>query len=151
MYEFASDSVGHHYIMSHGDGTGALIWQGDDSNNVGYNFEDSSGTSMFYLDPGAKNATVGKGNLVLNTAGKTLSIKGGSNAASGTVTLTSGTATITSSAITSQSVIFFSRVTAGGTPGTSQPVATVSAGTATVTSVSTDNSTYNWAMILVNQ
>ena len=151
MYEFAADNSGHHYILSNGDGTGSLVWQGDNSNNVGYNWEDSNGTSMFYLDPGAKNATVGQGNLILNTAGKTLSIKGGSNAASGTVTLSSGTATITSSAITAKSVIFFSRVTASGVPAPSQPVATVSAGSATVSGLPTDNSTYNWAMILVNQ
>jgi len=150
MYEFATGS-GHRYILSHGDGTGTLIWQGDEPNYVGYNWEDSSGTSMFYLDPSAKNATVGQGNLIINTAGKTISIKGGANAASGTVTLTSGTATITSSAITANSVIFFSRVASGGVPGLSQPVATVSAGSATVTSLPTDNSTYNWAMILVNQ
>ena len=107
---------------------------------------EATGAVAFTSDVTATN-----GNIIVGAAGKTLSIKGGSNAASGTVTLSSGTATITSSAITANSVLFFSRVTANGIPGPSQPVATVSAGSATVTGAVTDNSTYNWGMILINQ
>jgi hypothetical protein len=137
--------------MGHGDSTGALVWQGDESATaVGYNWKDFNGASMFYLDPTAENATVGKGNLAIAAPGKTVSLKGGANASSGTVTLTAGTATITSTAITTSSVIFFSRVTASGS-GLTPPIATVSMGTATVTGSPNDNSTYNWGMILVNQ
>ena len=97
------------------------------------------------------NALTTTGNLTLSTVGKTILLKGGSNAASGTVKLSGGVGTITSTAITANSVIFFSLVTPNGNPSTYQPLATVSAGSATVTSAPTDNSTYNWAMILVNQ
>jgi hypothetical protein len=82
------------------------------------------------------------------TAGNTLTITGGSNALSGTVTLVAGAATITSTAITTNCVIMFSEVTSGGTPGLYQPLAKVSAGSAAVTSVSTDTSTYNWVAVL---
>lgn len=88
--------------------------------------------------------------LSLATAGKTISVKSGANAASGTVTLVAGTATITSTAIDVNTVIIFSEKTSGGTPGVYQPLAAVSAGSAVVTSAATDTSTYNWVALKVN-
>jgi hypothetical protein len=84
------------------------------------------------------------------TAGNTVNLKGGANAASGTVTLTSGSGTITSTAITSSTVVFLSLKTASGTPGTYPPLTTVGTGTCVVTGLATDNSTYNWGAISVN-
>jgi hypothetical protein len=91
------------------------------------------------------------GNVALKAAGNTILLKGGSNAASGTVTLSSGTGTITSSAITASSVILLSLKTSSGTPGAYLPLTTVSTGTCVVSGLSTDNSTYNWGEIIVNQ
>lgn len=85
-----------------------------------------------------------------STAGKTLSIKSGTNAAAGTVTLVAGNATITSTAIDVNTVIIFSEKTSGGTPSLYQPLATVSAGSAAVTGAVTDTSTYNWVALKVN-
>lgn len=90
------------------------------------------------------------GPVSLGTAGNTISIKSGANAASGTVTLVAGTATITSTAIDTNTVIQFSEKTAGGTPGVYQPLAAVRAGSAVVTSAATDTSTYNWIAMKVN-
>ena len=100
---------------------------------------------------GTNRMTLVAGQLNLLNVGKTLTIKGGANGASGTVTLASGAATITSTAITTSSVIMFSLKTSSGTPGIYMPGSTVSAGSAAVTGLATDNSTYNWAMILANQ
>ena len=91
------------------------------------------------------------GNVALKAAGNTILLKGGSNAASGTVTLSSGTGTITSSAITASSVILLSLKASSGTPGAYLPLTTVSTGTCVVSGISTDNSTYNWGEIIVNQ
>lgn len=88
--------------------------------------------------------------IATTTAGKTLKVKSGTNALAGTVTLVAGTATITSTAIDVNTVIVFSEISAGGTPGLYQPLAAVSAGSAVVTSAATDTSTYNWVALKVN-
>lgn len=108
----------------------------------------------FYLgtspsDSGAGNFQL-EGNVIIGAAGKTMTIKSGSNALAGTVTLSSGAGTITSTAIDANTVIMFSLKTVSGTPGTSPPTALVLSGSATVTGLSTDNSIYNWAAIKVN-
>jgi len=90
------------------------------------------------------------GGVFIDTAGKSVSVKSGSNAMAGTVVLVAGTATITSTAIDANTVIVFSEKTAGGTPGIYQPLAAVSAGSAVVTSTATDTSTYNWIAFKVN-
>lgn len=78
-----------------------------------------------------------------------LSVKSGTNALAGTVTLASGNGTITSTLIDANTVIVFSLKTSSGTPGLYQPLAAVGAGSATVTGLATDNSTYNWTAIKV--
>lgn len=90
------------------------------------------------------------GSVFTDTAGKTLVVKSGSNALSGIVTLTAGAGTITSSAIDTSTAIVFSLTSASGTPGIYQPLAAVSAGSAAVSSVATDNSTYVWVAIKKN-
>lgn len=112
----------------------------------------SSGTTGQWLNlDTSDNVNVVNGNLIINLAGKTISIKGGSNAASGSVTLSSGTATISSTAITVKSVLTFTMTASSGTPGTGQPQSLVSAGSAAVTGLATDNSTYTWTSTLANQ
>ena len=112
-------------------------------------FTTSAGTPILRNSVGTADMSA-YGGIATIVAGKTFSVKSGSNALAGTVTLVAGSATITSTAIDSNTVIVFSEKTAGGTPGLYQPLAAVSAGSATVTSVSTDTSTYNWVALKVN-
>ena len=81
--------------------------------------------------------------------GYTFGVVSGSNALAGTITLVAGTATITSTAITNSMVIVLSIKTVGGTPGTTTPKVVVAAGSAVVTGLSTDTSTYNWLALSV--
>ncbi len=69
------------------------------------------------------------------------------NKQSGTVTLTAGAGSITNANITASSVIAFSMRTPGGTPGTAQPFATPTTGSAIVTGLGTDSSTWNWFLL----
>ena len=89
----------------------------------------------------------------INTTGaiqtNVIQVTSRANQLAGTVTLSSGSATITSSAIDANTVIVFSLKTLSGTPSVSQPLATVFPGSATVTGLSTDNSTYNWVAMKV--
>jgi hypothetical protein len=65
----------------------------------------------------------------------------------GTVTLSSGAGTITSAAISTTSTVILTQVTASGTAGTYEPLVKAGSGSATVTGLATDNSTYNWRVI----
>ncbi|MEI9999376.1 MAG: hypothetical protein WDO13_09510 [Verrucomicrobiota bacterium] len=113
---------------------------------------DTSGGIILQSPPGTGNVNVPSGNVNLTAVGKTLSLKGGTNACSGTVTLSGGTGTFTSTAITTNSIFFTpTLITTGGTPGTSPPLVKVSTGTATLSGVSTDNSTYGLGFIQGNQ
>jgi hypothetical protein len=89
-------------------------------------------------------------NLNFGSAGQTLSLKGGSNAASGTITLVAGTGTITSTAVTSSDAVFTGLKTAGGTE-TFPPLCTVSTGTIVFTANPLDTGTYNWVVVHANQ
>jgi hypothetical protein len=90
------------------------------------------------------------GAVSLSTAGTTVSIKSGTNAAAGTVTLSGGSATITSTAIDVNTVIVMSVKTSGGTIGDHTPSVKVNAGNAVITGSSSDTSTYNWIALKVN-
>ncbi len=105
----------------------------------------------FYSGATLEDEIDASGNFAFQVAGQTVKIKGGSNAASGTVTLVAGTGTITSTAITTSSVMFLSLKASSGAPGTYTPLTTVGTGTCVVNGLSTDNSTYNWGLVLVNQ
>jgi hypothetical protein len=94
--------------------------------------------------------TTFSGDVGLSTAGKTISIKSGTNAAAGTVTLVGGSATITSTAIDVNTVIVMSVKTSGGTIGDHTPSVKVNAGNAVITGSSSDTSTYNWIALKVN-
>lgn len=116
---------------------------------LGYQSFEFNGSYALRLT-GSTLAASFNGNVTTDTAGKTFAVKSGANAAAGTVTLIAGAATITSTAIDVNTVIIFSDKTAGGTPSVYQPVATVSAGSAAVTGLATDTSTYNWVALKVN-
>jgi len=128
------------------------------SNPIALNYW--SGNSV-QICPNGGAVSIGSGGLTVSspvsatgfaatTAGESLTVKSGTNALAGTVTLSSGAATITSSAIDANTVIVLSLKTSSGTPGTYTPRTNVSAGSATVAGVSTDDSTYNWIAFKVN-
>lgn len=120
-----------------------------------------SGTTVsFTLGDGTGNATVNtgtlgvtgtvtaSGDLVLSTIGKTISIKGGSNAKIGTGTLVAGAATISTTAVTANSRIFLTD-TGGGVNIGAIYVSTITAGTSfVVTSLNVlDTSSFNWWIV----
>lgn len=115
----------------------------------------TGGNSLDLNDDGTNTLTgdliLASGNAVISTEGKTLTLKGGSNAAGGSVKMLAGSATITSTAIAANSVIILSIKAPLGTIGTSMPQVIVTDGSATIKGLATDNSIYNWAMLLVNQ
>jgi hypothetical protein len=91
------------------------------------------------------------GNISITTAGKTVSIKSGSNAKAGTFTLSSGAATVSNTAITANSVVCMSLKTASGTIDRAPYLTAITAGTSFVVEAgSGDNSTYNYIIIEVN-
>lgn len=89
------------------------------------------------------------GNVVVNTAGKTLTVKSGANAKAGTVTVNGATGVVVNTtAITANSVIEYGLKTVGGTPGGKPYESAVSVGTSfTVKATAGDTSTYNWVII----
>jgi hypothetical protein len=89
------------------------------------------------------------GAVSLSTAGTTISIKSGTNAAAGTVTLSGGAATITSTAIDVNTVIVMSIKTKSGSFDHA-PSVLVAAGSATIDGHNSDDSTYNWVALKVN-
>jgi hypothetical protein len=111
------------------------------------NLDETSGTVVASFTDTAADFT---GNVSLSTAGKTISIKSGTNAAAGTVTLSGGSATITSTAIDVNTVIVMSVKTSSGTIGDHTPSVKVNAGNAVITGSSSDASTYNWIALKVN-
>ncbi len=152
-------------ITTSGAGTGALHFR---ASNTSYANGVITG-EMLRLDGNTKHIMMGQtlfqvgddgvttdmyqlygGDLAVLNVGSTVRIKSGTNALAGTVTLSSGAATITSTAIDVNTVIVPTIKTVSGTPGTALPSIKVSAGSATVTGLSTDNSTYNWVALKVN-
>jgi len=89
------------------------------------------------------------GAVSLSTAGTTVSIKSGTNAAAGTVTLVAGNGTITSTAIDVNTVIVMSIKTKSGSFDHA-PSVVVAAGSATIDGHNSDDSTYNWIALKVN-
>lgn len=89
------------------------------------------------------------GNLLVNTAGKGLSIKSGSNARIGTGTLTAGRVTIANTSVTANTRVFLTDTSSSTTNVGSLTVSAISAGTSfTVTStLALDVSTFNWMLV----
>jgi hypothetical protein len=102
-----------------------------------------------YLTLSSTGAATFAGAVSLSTAGTTVSIKSGTNAAAGTVTLSGGAATITSTAIDVNTVIVMSIKTKVGSFDHA-PSVVVAAGSATIDGHNSDDSTYNWIALKVN-
>ncbi len=96
----------------------------------------------------AGNVTVNAGDLVINTAGKGLQIKEGSNAKMGTVTLSGGAATVSTTAVLTNSRIYLTSQVDGGTPGWLRVDTRTNATSFHITSSSgTDTSTVAWLIV----
>ncbi|HTH46635.1 MAG TPA: hypothetical protein VMB21_03920 [Candidatus Limnocylindria bacterium] len=126
---------------------------------------DTSGYGMrlgFHVTP---NATVGStvealridqdssvqalaGDVKINTAGKGLFVKSGTNCKLGACTLSGGTVTVGNTSITANSVVFFTLTGASGTIGIAPYVTSVTAGTGfNVQAGPSDNSTYKYFIV----
>jgi hypothetical protein len=85
------------------------------------------------------------GNLTLSTAGKTASIKSGSNACVGTQALSGSTTTVNTSCAATGDLIFFTITSVGGTPGVySYTISNGVSFTITSSQGSSDTSTVGW-------
>lgn len=109
---------------------------------------------------GTNNAEVGRfkangdllattGNILINTAGKGLSVKSGSNARIGTGTLTAGTVTIANTSVTANTRVFLQDTTSGGLTNVGVLTAVTTAGTGFVvtSTLALDTSTFNWILM----
>jgi hypothetical protein len=123
---------------------GDLTFRND--SGQGFIFGTSGAAALLTVrDSGATFA----GAVSLSTAGTTVSIKSGTNAAAGTVTLSGGAGTITSTAIDVNTVIVMSIKTKTGSFDHA-PSVLVAAGSATIDGHNSDDSTYNWVALKVN-
>jgi hypothetical protein len=71
----------------------------------------------WFVDPSIDAADLFNCNLRISTLGKGLRVKEGSNAKQGEVTLVAGSVTVSNTSVTSNSRIFLTSQTDGGTPG----------------------------------
>lgn len=127
-----STSTGDPYINFNiaGESDWALGVDNSDSNK----FKITSSASLSSGEPfsidASTNAVTLTGSLLINTAGKGLQIKEGSNATMGVVTLSAGTATVSTTAVTASSRIFLTAQSLGTvTVGQGLAVSARSAGT----------------------
>lgn len=111
----------------------------------------SGGTATNALVANAtQDISIPTGNLTVDTAGKTLSVKSGSNAKAGVVTLVAGAATVNTTAVTANSVIVLCVKTVSGTATGVRIASTVVGTSFTIAGVGTDAGTYNWMIFEVN-
>lgn len=88
------------------------------------------------------------GQVMIQTAGRGLSVKEGSNCKMGVSALVGGTVTVSTTAVTTSSRIFLTSNTDGGTPGWLRVSARVNGTSFTITSSSgSDTSTVAWILV----
>ena len=138
---FSSTNTNPVGLLSFAPNTGTLTWA---ARSAAGNL---SGNDLFSI--ATTGAATFSGAVSLSTAGTTVSIKSGTNAAAGTVTLTGGAATITSTAIDVNTVIVMTIKTKSGSFDHA-PSVVVAAGNATIDGHNSDASTYNWVALKVN-
>lgn len=113
----------------------------------GFNIRNNSATTAMFLTNGL-DVQISAGNLLFQTAGKTLSIKTGVNAATGTVTLSGATTTVNTSAATTGDLIILQVFTPGGTQGfLSYSISNGVSFTITSTQGASDTSIIKWLII----
>lgn len=89
------------------------------------------------------------GNIIINTAGKGIQIKSGSNARIGTGTLSGGTLAVANTSVTANTRVFLTDTTSGALTNVGSLTVVTSAGVGfTVSSTNVlDTSTFNWILI----
>lgn len=88
------------------------------------------------------------GNILINTAGKGLSIKSGSNARIGTGTLSGGTLTVANTSVTANTRVFLTDTgTSVTNVGSLTVVTTAGVGFVVTSTIAIDSSTFNWLLI----
>lgn len=89
------------------------------------------------------------GNILINTVGKGISIKSGSNSRIGTGTLSGGTLTVANTSVTANTLIFITDTTSGSLANVGNLTAVTTASTGfTVKSTNVlDTSTFNWLLM----
>lgn len=96
----------------------------------------------------SEDTTLNTADMIINTAGKTLKIKQGSNACAGTnVALSGGTATVSTTAVATGDIILLNCTTASGTQGIVRTSISNGASFAITSSSGTDASTYSWVIL----
>ena len=97
---------------------------------------------------GTGDVAVTTGNLAINTLGKGLKVKTGTNAKAGTAVLVAGTVTVANTSVTANSIIMLTSQVNGGTPGFLRVTAKTAGTSFVITSSSgTDTSTVAWHII----
>lgn len=111
-------------------------------------FSSSSSLDVMSLNP-TNGLTILAGNLVINTAGKTLKVKQGSNACSGTgAVMVAGAVTVSTTAVATGDTVLLMKTASGGTSTTGLPVVTISNGVSfTITGGALDTSTWSWLIV----
>ena len=106
-------------------------------------------TPASLLEVSGGDLTVTTGFAIINTAGKTLKIKQGTNACSGTgAVMVGGAVTVSTNAVATGDIVLLTKTAAGGTSGAGLPVITISNGVSfTITGTATDTSTWSWVII----
>jgi hypothetical protein len=109
----------------------------------------SAGSSGSALNALADRVTINSvGDLIINTVGRGLQIKEGSNAKMGTATLVAGTVTVSTTAVTATSRIFLTSQADGGTVGFQRVSARTAATSFVITSSNAaDTSTIAWFIV----
>lgn len=160
IIQTTSDGADSRYISicgggANSDGRGARIRLFGNEHSTQPGQCDISGGATGFVAVGG-DTKLSAGNFSVETAGKGIKIKEGSNARMGTGTLVSGTVVISNTSVTANTRIFLSRISIVTSSKVGVLTYTISAGTSfTVTSVNDetagttteDVSTFNWLLI----
>jgi hypothetical protein len=155
--EIQAATIGYAQKLNNPGGNGGLhIVAGNnkvnDGSELGLFIETGDGTDVLLVESGGKATLNGDmhvttGDLWLNSAGKGIRVKEGSNARLGTATLVAGTVTVSNTSVTANTRIFYSVQAPGGTQGFLS-VARVAGTSFTLTSTSaTDTSVVAWFLV----
>ena len=140
------------FVFTSGNGGAATGTTSTGGNSGSFNFTIGTPGTGTMANGANGDFNFTNGNIKIQTAGKGLYIKTGSNATMGTGTLVGGTATISTTAVASNSEIFVTDTGGGVLANIGSLIAPTSGITAatsfTVTSTNTlDTSTFNWIII----
>lgn len=147
LYSVANND---HQYLGYGISATTLRYQVPDSvtDHVFFAGINSSSSTELFRIKGNTDVQATSGNLIVNTAGKTLKIKQGSNACAGTgAVLVAGTVTVNTTAVATGDIIQLSCTAAGGTQGIVRTSISNGVSFTITSSNGADTSTYSWVII----